>query len=165
MTIHTEYETGILLDIAWEQIVEDVVLAVLEYENCPYEAEVSVILTDNAAIREVNRQCRQTDAPTDVLSFPMIDFEAESDFSHVEDHVEDYFDPETGELVLGDIMVSVEKVMEQAEAYGHSRERELAFLIAHSMLHLCGYDHMDEQERLRMEQRQDDILSGKGYHR
>lgn len=165
MTIHTEYETGILLDIAWEQIVEDVVLAVLEYESCPYEAEVSVILTDNAAIREVNRQCRQTDAPTDVLSFPMIDFEAESDFSHVEDHVEDYFDPETGELVLGDIMVSVEKVMEQAEAYGHSRERELAFLIAHSMLHLCGYDHMDEQERLRMEQRQDDILSGKGYHR
>lgn len=165
MTIHTEYETGILLDIAWEQIVEDVVLAVLEYENCPYEAEVSVILTDNAAIREVNRQCRQTDAPTDVLSFPMIDFEAESDFSHVEDHVEDYFDPETGELVLGDIMVSVEKVTEQAEAYGHSRERELAFLIAHSMLHLCGYDHMDEQERLRMEQRQDDILSGKGYHR
>jgi probable rRNA maturation factor len=83
----------------------------------------------------------------------------------VEDHVEDCFDPETGELVLGDIMVSVEKVMEQAEAYGHSRERELAFLIAHSMLHLCGYDHMDEQERLRMEQRQDDILSGKGYHR
>ncbi|MCI8960483.1 MAG: rRNA maturation RNase YbeY [Lachnospiraceae bacterium] len=165
MTIHTEYETGILLDIAWEQIVEDVVLAVLEYENCPYEAEVSVILTDNAAIREVNRQCRQTDAPTDVLSFPMIDFKAESDFSHVEDHVEDCFDPETGELVLGDIMVSVEKVMEQAEAYGHSRERELAFLIAHSMLHLCGYDHMDEQERLRMEQRQDDILSGKGYHR
>ena len=66
---------------------------------------------------------------------------------------------------MGDIIISVEKVMEQAEKYGHSRERELAFLLAHSMLHLCGYDHMDEAEREEMERRQDDILSGKGYHR
>ena len=67
--------------------------------------------------------------------------------------------------MLGDIIISVEKVMEQAEKYGHSRERELAFLLAHSMLHLCGYDHMDDAEREEMERRQDDILSGKGYHR
>ena len=95
----------------------------------------------------------------------MIDFEKESDFSHVEEAVEDYFNPETGELILGDIIVSVEKVIEQAEKYGHSRERELAFLIAHSMLHLCGYDHMEDAEREAMETRQREILAGEGYHR
>ena len=165
MTIQIEYETEIQMDIPWERIIHDIVPAALDYEQCPYEAEVSVILTDNASIRELNRDHRQIDAPTDVLSFPMLEFEKESDFSHVEDSVEDCFDPETGELVLGDIIISVEKVMVQAEKYGHSRERELAFLLAHSMLHLCGYDHMDDAEREEMERRQDDILSGKGYHR
>ncbi len=165
MTIQIEYETEIQMDIPWERIIHDIVPAALDYEQCPYAAEVSVILTDNASIRELNRDHRQIDAPTDVLSFPMLEFEKESDFSHVEDSVEDCFDPETGELVLGDIIISVEKVMEQAEKYGHSRERELAFLLAHSMLHLCGYDHMDDAEREEMERRQDDILSGKGYHR
>ena len=165
MTIQIEYETEIQMDIPWERIIHDIVPAALDYEQCPYEAEVSVILTDNASIRELNRDHRQIDAPTDVLSFPMLEFEKESDFSHVEDSVEDCFDPETGELVLGDIIISGEKVMEQAEKYGHSRERELAFLLAHSMLHLCGYDHMDDAEREEMERRQDDILSGKGYHR
>ena len=165
MTIEIEYETETQLDIPWEQIIREIIPAVLEYEECPYEAEVSVILTDNAAIQELNREYRQVDAPTDVLSFPMLSFERESDFSHVEDCVEDCFNPETGELVLGDMILSVEKVMEQAEKYGHSRERELAFLVTHSMLHLCGYDHMEEAEREEMERRQDDILSGKGYHR
>ena len=165
MTIQIEYETEIQMDIPWERIIHDIVPAALDYEQCPYEAEVSVILTDNASIRELNRDHRQIDAPTDVLSFPMLELEKESDFSHVEDSVEDCCDPETGELVLGDIIISVEKVMEQAEKYGHSRERELAFLLAHSMLHLCGYDHMDDAEREEMERRQDDILSGKGYHR
>jgi probable rRNA maturation factor len=83
----------------------------------------------------------------------------------VEDDVEDYFNPDTGELMLGDIVISVEKVIEQAEKYGHSEERELAFLVAHSMLHLCGYDHMDDEERERMEQRQREILDEAGYHR
>lgn len=165
MTIEIEYETEIQLDIPWEGIIREIIPAALEYEQCPYEAEVSVILTDNRAIQELNRDYRQVDAPTDVLSFPMIPFEQASDFSHVEDCVEDCFDPETGELVLGDIILSVEKVMEQAEKYGHSRERELAFLVAHSMLHLCGYDHMEDGEREEMERRQNDILSGKGYHR
>lgn len=95
----------------------------------------------------------------------MVDFERESDFSHVEDAAEDYFDPETGELVLGDIIISVEKVIEQAEKYGHSQERELAFLVAHSMLHLCGYDHMEDAEREVMEQKQSEILAEKGYCR
>lgn len=165
MTINIEYETDKRLDIPYETIIRDIIPAALDYEECPYEAEVNVLLTDNEAIREINRDQRQIDAPTDVLSFPMIEFEKESDFDHVEDDAEDYFNLETGELMLGDIVISVEKVVEQAEKYGHSQERELAFLVAHSMLHLCGYDHMDDAEREVMETKQREILAEKGYHR
>lgn len=165
MTISIEYEAEKKLDLPYEKIIEDIVLASLDYEDCPYEAEVSVILTDNDAIQEINLQQRQIDAPTDVLSFPMIDYETPADFDHVEDAVEDYFNPETGELMLGDIVISVDKVEEQAEKYGHSQTRELAFLVAHSMLHLFGYDHMEEEERLVMEEKQREILDTRGYTR
>lgn len=165
MTISIEYETEKKLDLDYDKIIREIILAALDYEKCPYEAEVSVILTDNEGIRDINRDYRQIDAPTDVLSFPMVDFETESDFSHVEEAAEDYFDPETGELVLGDIIISVEKVIEQAEKYGHSQMRELAFLVAHSMLHLCGYDHMEDGEREIMERKQSEILTEKGYCR
>lgn len=165
MTIAIEYETDKPLAIPYEDIIRDVIPAVLDWEKCPYEAEVNVLLTDNASIREMNRDYRGIDAPTDVLSFPNIEFERESDFSHVEDAAEDYFDLDTGELVLGDMVISVEKVAEQAENYGHSQERELAFLVAHSTLHLCGYDHMEEAERERMEEKQRQILEERGYRR
>lgn len=165
MTINIEYEAEKKLELPCEEIIRDIVEASLDYEECPYEAEVNVILTDDAGICEINRDCRQIDAPTDVLSFPMVDYETESDFGHVEDAALDYFNPETGELLLGDIIISVDKVEEQAEKYGHSQKRELAFLVAHSMLHLCGYDHMEEEERDRMERRQREILSGRGYGR
>lgn len=165
MTITIEYEAEKQLDLPYEEIIRDVVNESLDYEKCPYEAEVNVILTDNQAIQEINREHRQIDAPTDVLSFPMVDYEAPSDFDHVEDAVEDYFNPETGELMLGDIVISVDKVEEQAEKYGHSQTRELAFLVAHSMLHLCGYDHMEEEGRLLMEARQNEILERRGYTR
>lgn len=89
----------------------------------------------------------------------MVDYAAPADFSVVEDCVEEYFNPETGELLLGDIVISVDKVIEQAESYGHSQKRELAFLTAHSMLHLFGYDHIKEAERLVMEKKQREILS------
>ena len=165
MTISIEYEAEKKLELPYETIIKDVVEASLDYEKCPYEAEVNVILTDNETIREINRDHRQIDSATDVLSFPMVDYESPSDFDHVEDAVEDYFNPETGELMLGDIVISVEKVEEQAEKYGHSQTRELAFLVAHSMLHLCGYDHMEEEERLLMEERQRAILETRGYTR
>ena len=165
MTLNYEEEGEVKLPVDCEGLAKEVIEAALDEAECPYEAEVNLILTDNDAIQEINRDYRQIDRPTDVLSFPMIDFEKESDFSHVEEAVEDYFNPETGELILGDIIVSVEKVIEQAEKYGHSRERELAFLIAHSMLHLCGYDHMEDAEREVMETRQREILAGEGYHR
>ena len=165
MTISIEYEAEKKLDLPYEEIINDIVLASLDYEECPYEAEVNVILTDNDAIQEINREHRCIDAPTDVLSFPMVDYKVPSDFDHVEDAVEDYFNPETGELMLGDIVISVDKVEEQADKYGHSQTRELAFLVAHSMLHLCGYDHMEDGEREQMEERQKKILETRGYTR
>lgn len=165
MTVTIEYEAEKKLSLPYEEIIREIVEASLDYEECPYEAEVNVILTDNPSIQEINRENRQIDAPTDVLSFPLVDYGRPADFSHVEEQAEDYFNPETGELMLGDIVISVDKVEEQAEKYGHSQRRELAFLVAHSMLHLCGYDHMEEEERLDMEARQRAILDTRGYSR
>lgn len=165
MTIEIEYEAEKKLDLPYEKIIRDVIEEAMDYEGCPYEAEVSVVLTDNASIQEINRDYRQIDRPTDVLSFPMVDYERPADFCGLEEQAEDYFNPETGELMLGDIIVSVDKVEEQAEKYGHSQARELAFLVAHSMLHLFGYDHMEEEERLVMERKQAEILERRGYRR
>ena len=120
--------------------------------------QVNIILTNNDEIQQINLEQRGIDAPTDVLSFPMIEYAYPSDFTVLEAEGMDSFDPDTGELLLGDIVISVDKVMEQAEKYNHSVKREYAFLITHSMLHLFGYDHMDELERENMELKQDDIL-------
>lgn len=165
MTINVDYEAEKKLELPWQEIIEEIVKAALEYENCPYEAEVNVVLTDRESIREVNREQRGIDSPTDVLSFPMLDYETPSDFGQVEEMFADCFNPESGELMLGDIMICVDKVEEQADLYGHSQKRELAFLTAHSMLHLFGYDHMDEAERAVMEKKQEEILESRGYTR
>ncbi len=165
MTLNIEYETEIKLEIEYETIISKVVEMAMDTEDCPYEAEINVILTDNEEIKNINKSYREVDAPTDVLSFPMVDYETPADFSHLEDSSEDYFNPETGELLLGDIIVSVEKVTAQAQEYGHSKERELGFLIAHSMLHLFGYDHMEEEERRIMEEKQRMILDKLGITR
>lgn len=164
MTINIEYETEQKLELPYEEIIKEIVEAALDYEDCPYEAEVSVVLTDDEEIQKINKEFRQIDSATDVLSFPMGDFETPSDFERLEECSEDYFNPETGELLLGDIVISVDKVIEQARKYGHSEKRELAFLVAHSMLHLCGYDHMEEERKV-MEQKQEEILNSKGYMR
>ncbi len=158
MTIEIEYETENRLPVKDREIIEAVVKEALDSENCPYDISLNVLLTNNEAIQEINKEQRGMDLPTDVLSFPMIEYSSPADFSLVEDCVEDYFHPETGELLLGDIVISVDKVLEQAENYGHSIKRELAFLTAHSMLHLFGYDHMQEEERVIMEQKQRAIL-------
>lgn len=163
--MYMENETERDFPFSAEDTARLVCEAVLEAEGCPYEAQVSIVLTDNEGIREMNRECRGIDRETDVLSFPNVDFEEEGVFDIHEDSEADYFDPETGELVLGDIMISVDRVYGQAQEYGHSVRREFAFLVAHSMLHLCGYDHMEEEERARMERRQEEILTGLGITR
>lgn len=165
MTINIEYEAEKKLDIPYEDIIKRVVEDSLDYENCPYEAEVNVLITGNEDIRQINQEYRNIDSPTDVLSFPMVDYERPSDFERLEETGDDCFHPESGELLLGDIVISVDKIEEQAEKYGHSQTRELAFLVAHSMLHLCGYDHMEDEERLIMEKKQEEILSLGGYTR
>lgn len=165
MTVNIDYESEDRLDLPYETIIQEIVEEAVDYENCPYEAEVNVLLTDNEGIRQINRQYRQIDSPTDVLSFPMADYDEPADFDRLEEQGADYFNPETGELLLGDIVISVDKVKEQARKYGHSESRELAFLVAHSMLHLFGYDHMEDEERKVMEGKQEEILERKGYRR
>jgi metalloprotein, YbeY family len=162
MTIDISYETDIELNIPYEDIVRQMVVAALDYENCPYEAEVSVTVVDNKEIQEINKTYRNIDKATDVLSFPMYQYEKAADFDNLDDSA---FNPESGELLLGDIVISAEKVTAQAKEYGHSKEREFAFLLVHSMLHLLGYDHMEEEERLVMESKQKEILELNDYKR
>ena len=159
MTVTIERESDIPLPFSEQEIAEAVIMETLDYEDCPYEVQVNIILTTNEEIRQINLEQRGVDAPTDVLSFPMIEYAYPSDFTVLEGDSMDNFDPDSGELILGDIVISVDKVMEQAEKYNHEVKREYAFLIAHSMLHLFGYDHMDEVERENMEFKQDEILN------
>lgn len=165
MTVNIENEYLSEISIDYLHIIHDVVGAALEYVKCKYDTEVNVLLTDNERIQEINRDNRGIDSPTDVLSFPMIEFQEPELFEAVEEHPEDYFNQDTGELLLGDIVISMDKVYEQAQEFGHSPERELAFLVAHSMLHLSGYDHEEESERTVMEAKQEEILQNKGYTR
>lgn len=160
MTICLEQEYQLDLGINYKEIADKVIEAALDYEKCPYECEVNVILTDNPGIHEINKESREIDRPTDVLSFPMAEYEVPSDFERLEEEQPECFHPETGELMLGDIIISLDKVKEQAESYGHSMEREYAFLLAHSMLHLMGYDHMEKDEETVMFQKQEEILAG-----
>ena len=158
MTVYVEKEYDIDFPFDKRQVIEAVVNEAVSYVDCPYEVEVCVTLTDNEGIRELNAQQRDIDKATDVLSFPMIEYEKPGDFSMVEDDFSN-FNPETGELILGDIVISLDKVVSQANEYNHSPKREFAFLVAHSMLHLFGYDHMEEEERAVMERKQEEILS------
>ncbi len=141
-----------------EELAESVVDFCLRHENFPFEAEVNLTLVDDCGIQEMNRTYRQIDRPTDVLSFPMLAYDAPGDFSFLKQEREEDFNPDTGEVMLGDIVISADKVKEQAAAYGHSERREFAFLIVHSMLHLFGYDHMESAEAAVMEEKQRQIL-------
>ena len=158
MSFNLEEECKVDFSFDYVQLAEKVIDYCLEHEAFLYEAEVNLTLTDNAGIQAINREHRDIDSPTDVLSFPMLSYEAPGDFSFLEEENSDDFNPDTGEALLGDIVISVDKVKEQAKSYGHSEEREFAFLITHSMLHLFGYDHMEPDEAEVMEAKQRQIL-------
>lgn len=158
MTINFEKEVNTNFDFDCEALAKDVITFTIDHEEFPYEAEVNLTLVDNEEIHTINREYRNIDRPTDVLSFPMLSYEAAGDFSKLEDNYDDNFNPDTGEILLGDIVISVDKVAEQADSYGHSQKREYAFLIVHSMLHLFGYDHMTPEEAAVMEAKQSQIL-------
>lgn len=157
MTLEFEKEYDYTFPFDEEQLAITVINAVLDQEGCPYECEVSLVLSGEEEIRETNRQFRQIDRVTDVLSFPMQPFTQPADYDFLEE-AEDAFHPETGELLLGDIMICIPRMLSQAEEYGHGVKREYAFLIAHSMLHLLGYDHMTPEEAAVMEQKQNQVL-------
>ncbi|MCI6499557.1 rRNA maturation RNase YbeY [Lachnospiraceae bacterium HCP1S3_C3] len=165
MSLVIENEVDVKFDFDYEKLITDVVNYALDYIKCPYESEVNVTLTNNEEIHKINKEFREIDRPTDVLSFPMIQYETPGDFDIVESCEDLYFNPDSGEMILGDIIISTDKVFSQAEEYGHSPKRELAFLVAHSMLHLFGFDHIDDEERKDMEKRQNEILDALGIYR
>ncbi|MBE7064455.1 MAG: rRNA maturation RNase YbeY [Ruminococcaceae bacterium] len=122
--------------------------------------EVSVSFVSNEEIREINAEQRDIDKATDVLSFPFMQLhEGDGDIDEMD------LNPDTAAIMLGDIVISVEKAEEQAEEYGHSTEREVAFLVCHGFLHLMGFDHMEKDEEKRMFAKADEILNGLGYTR
>ncbi len=149
---------GTLFDFDLEKTAEEVASCVLAEEHCPYDTELSLTLVDDARIRAINLEMRGIDAATDVLSFPMVAYSEPSAFAEAEALKADSFDMESGALLLGDIVLSADHVLSQSAAYGHSARREAAFLIAHSMLHLLGYDHMNEEEERVMFAKQEAVL-------
>ena len=157
MTITIEKETEVDFSFDYETLAREVINFTIDHEDFPFEAEVNLLLVDNDRIHEINKEYRGIDRPTDVLSFPLLSYEREGDFDAIEEK-DDNFNPDTGEVMLGDIIISVQKVKEQAEANGHALKREFAYLIVHSMLHLFGYDHMTSEEAAFMENKQKEIL-------
>ncbi len=136
-------------------LIEAALIKGAQLEQFPFDAEVSVTYTDNEEIREINREQRGIDHATDVLSFPMLELiPGEVPVFGTED-----MNPETGCVYLGDIVISLERAQEQAQEYGHSMERETAFLAVHSLMHLLGYDHMEEEERSIMRFHEERVLS------
>ena len=166
MSLFIEKETDTDFSFDEEALAKEVTDYAIEHEGFPFEAEINLTLTDNDGIHAINKEYRDIDAPTDVLSFPMLSYESAGDFSKLEDDYDDNFNPDTGEIMLGDIIISVDKVKEQAKSYvsyGHIQINEAyceyAFLILHSMLHLFGYDHMTPEEAAIMEGKQTEILN------
>ena len=134
-----------------EKLIKDVVNKVLAFESIKHDVDVYVTLTNNNEIHDINKKFRDVDKPTDVLSFPMYESGEIDSLRNEKQHDE--------EEILGDIIISIEKVKEQAEEYGHSFERELAYLVTHGMLHLLGYDHMKKEDEEIMFPLQEEILN------
>lgn len=158
MSILIENENGYTFDFDAYEITKLVVDAVLFEEKCPYESTVDVTLVNDEEIKRMNFEFRNLNRATDVLSFPLVEFTKPAKYDIISGDDASNFDPDSGELMLGDIVISVQTMIRQAHEYGHSVKREFAFLITHSMLHLLGYDHEDENDATNMEKKQKDIL-------
>ena len=144
-----------------QELMQSVCDEALRYEECDFDAQISITLTDNDEIQVINSEHRGIDKPTDVLSFPMLEFDEDG---QIIDNEFEY--DENGAIMLGDIVISLERAKAQSEEYGHSLDREIAFLCAHSMLHLLGYDHVNsEEEEKIMFTKQEEILNNLGITR
>ena len=141
-------------------LIRRVIRTALAAEGVDFPCEVDVLLTNDSGIHAINREMRQVDRPTDVLSFPEFDL-TPGQLPGAEDA-----DPGTGLVPLGDMVISMERVAAQAKEYGHSNRRELAYLVVHSVLHLLGYDHLDEgPQKAQMRAREEAILGEMGITR
>ena len=158
-----EFET----DFDKQKTAEEVIAHVLKQEGCPWECEVDILITDSEEVREYNKEYRGKDQTTDVLSFPNLEWDAPADYESegIDELIEMSMNPETGLFILGEICLNKDRIISQAEEYGHGIRREYAFLIVHSMLHLLGYDHMEEDEAKVMEEKQKKYLEEIGISR
>ena len=129
----------------WEEKINQVAAICLREEQLPEDVEVDLLFVDNEAIREMNLEYRDKDSATDVLSFPMYEPDEEID--------------DEEEVLLGDIVISLERAQEQCEEYGHSLEREVMYLLVHGLLHLAGYDHMEEEDKKVMRAQEEKLLA------
>ena len=160
LELYIENEQDVIdFDEKLQKLVYDVVAMTLECEGFTKPCYVSVTITDNENIHEINLEHRGIDRPTDVLSFPVLEFD--SDGNAVENSG-DYYD---GRLILGDIVLSAERAQEQRIEFGHSYEREVGFLVCHSVLHLLGYDHENDDERAVMREKEESTLEKLGLTR
>lgn len=149
----------IKIDEEFQNKLEEVINFALKEEEVTVKAEISMLFVDNEEIREINNDTRGIDRATDVLSFPMLDYEDKKVFKEMykdKEFNETFMDGE--ELVLGDIVLSLERALEQSEEYNHSFNREACYLVVHSVLHLLGYDHMEDEDKKVMRKREEEIL-------
>ncbi|AEB76496.1 rRNA maturation RNase YbeY [Clostridium botulinum] len=141
------------------ETVKEIINYTLKEEEVKVNTEVSVIFIDNSTIKEINKETRDIDKVTDVLSFPMLDYLQGKIYKETyKDYEFDASYLDEGELVLGDIVLSLERAEEQSKDFGHSFLREVCYLTVHSVLHLLGYDHMEEEDKVRMRKREEEIL-------
>lgn len=160
VTIYLEDEVGLFEEQkGLFEKVEAVINACLDEEKVPYEVEVSLTVVDETSIHEINKEHRDVDRPTDVLSFPQIEPESMGYINWDTVDFSGCMNLDTDEILLGDIILCDTKAKEQAENYGHSLEREVCFLIVHSMLHLLGYDHMTAEDEEVMMSKQEAVLN------
>ena len=165
MKVYFENETEDVPEFDADKLTGIIAQEVLSEEKCPFQVSVNLLITDSDGIRTANRDFRNIDKVTDVLSFPGVPFVQPSDFEMLKCDDPDYFDQDDHFLMLGDIMINIDRVHLQAKEYGHSEKREFAFLVAHSMLHLCGYDHMVQKDAEIMEKKQEHVLQNLGITR
>ncbi|MDF2883498.1 MAG: hypothetical protein K0R54_4055 [Clostridiaceae bacterium] len=143
-----------------EANIKEMIDFTLNEEELKIDYEISVIFVDNNQIKKLNKQFRSIDRVTDVLSFPMLEYEKGKVYKQIYiDHVFNDYDLDDGKLVVGDIALSLEKAMEQSKEFGHSFQREVCYLLIHSVLHLLGYDHIDEEDKTIMRKNEEYILN------
>ena len=149
MTLEITNETDIILDNSLESLIDDALSCVLKHESITVDGEVSLLFVDNLRIKDLNKEYRNKDSVTDVLSFPQYN-------SIKDDGIDESY------VYLGDIVISLDQAKLQAIEFGHSIEREVIYLIVHSLLHLLGYDHMTEPEKLEMRSHEKAVLKALG---